>query len=532
MSCYFFILTLVLLLFSCTKVETISQKENFSNSRIQAISDSSAYFLNLDKPTRDAILLKKEGKILSPTKAIRVGDRKLTLEEQIQIKSMTVTPTFPNYHCCNNICLTIPEDPYGLYLPFTDIWDNDIKFIGRYGNDVRQIYYVYVPSNVNVNSKIVVLIHGGGWITGPDPEQVNGWGAAYAPDVLNGTSNKKEYNLVKNLLLQGYVVVAPLYRLVAYGDNNTDILSTPITIKDQVNDIDAAITHVRNNFSTCLWQTPLNTNNIQVLGESAGGNLALLFAYTKANTSYVKSVISIAGPSNMNQFADFVKSKNLIHPNGMQNQGCGIFFSLENYYDYIGFPFFGTNLLTHLPFYSPMDPITDYTNMLITNVTNYSNMNCLISSLNIPFYFQPPNLNPVSQSLRKGDNYNLAQSCVRQIISNPLSAQEFTAISPRFQLNGSRIIPTFIIHGTKDRLVPYTKSTDGMNTALSNFGGLIGVYSNGTFAPTTYIGSNKHLIKLFNDADHSVAEFQQPGYAVNTGASETQIDILNWLNGH
>lgn len=504
------------------------------NSRVGGGLDSAEYYLNMDKPTRDAILFKKSGGILPSTKVIRTGDRKPTAEEQAQIAALAVTPTYPDYHCCNNICLTIPVDPYGFYLPFTDIWGNSIKYIGRYGSDPRQMYYVYIPSNANINSKIVVLIHGGGWITGPDPDQVNGWSSAFAPLDANGqtTTNKQNNNIVKNLLLQGYVVVAPLYRLVAYGNSDPDILATPITVLDQVNDIDAAITHIKANFPTCLWNRPLNANNIQVLGESAGANLALLFAYTKANTSYIKSVISVAGPSNLNQFADFIKSKNLIHPNLRINQGCGIPFSLENYNDFLNFPFFGSNVLTHLPFYAPMDPIADYGKMLITNVTNFGNMNCIITTLNLPFNSPHPDLNPVSPNLRKADYYNLAQSCVRQIITTPLNAPEFSAISPRFQLNNSRVIPTFIIHGTKDRIVPYIKATDGMETALTNIGGLIGIYTNPTYAPTTYSTTPKHLVKKYTNADHGVADFQDPNYANYTGPSQTQLDILNWLNGH
>lgn len=471
----------------------------------------------MDKPTRDAIQFKKSGGILPATKTIRIGDRQPTKDE-LQQMALVVNPTYPNYHCCNNICLTIPEDPYGIYAPFTDIWGNSIKFIGRYGNDPRQMYYVSIPTNATINSKIIVLIHGGGWINGPDPDQVNGWGSALAPDAYPNTSNKQANNLVKNLLLQGYVVVAPLYRLVAYGNNNTDVLATPVTVQDQVNDIDAAILHIKANFPTCLWNRPLNANNIQVLGESAGANLALLFAYTKANTSYIKSVVSIAGPTNLNQFADFVKSKNLIHP--FINQGCNVSLCIDN---------FNNTNLTHFPFYGPLDPISDYSNMLITNVTNFASMSCTITTINNPWLL-PLASPPITT--RKSDSYYLSQSCVRQIISTPLTAPALTAISPRFQLNNSRIIPTFIIHGTKDRFVPYFKATDGMETALTNIGGLIGIYTNPTYAPTSYTTTPKHLVKKYTNADHNVADFQDPNYPTNTGPSQTQTDVLNWFNGH
>lgn len=429
-------LILIIALFtiiSCSKLENSIQqpdnnlnKDKASSSREKGSNtDSITYFLNMDKPTRDAILFKNSGGIMPATKVFRTGDRKPTPEEELEIASL-VNPTYPNYHCCNNICLTIPEDPYGFYSPFTDEWKNNIKFIGRYGSDPRQMYYVYTPNNVNVNSKIVVLVHGGGWISGPDPDQVNGWGATYAPDQLNSTTNKKQYNIVKNLLSQGYVVVSVLYRLVHYGDNSSDILSTPITVIDQVDDIESAVVHIRTSFPSCLWQTPLNADNIQIMGESAGGNLALLFAYTRANTQYIKSVVSVAGPTNMNQYANFVKSKNLIHP--FINQSCGTSFAYDN---------FNNTNFTHFPFYGFIDPPVDYNNMIITRVTNFSNISCGITSINIPWLIPiitPTSNPPLSTTVRRADFYKLAQSCVRQNITNPLTDAAFTAISPRFQL--------------------------------------------------------------------------------------------------
>ena len=515
--------------FSCNKVEDSLQTEIVKNktsknstARKTGSTDSTEYYLDLlnsENPNRDIIKFIKNGGYLPSSKAIRTGDRIPTVEEQSQIAAIG-NPTYPNYHCCNNICLTIPEDPYGFYLPFTDVWGNSISFIGRYGTDPRQMYYVYLPTYVNPNSKIVVMIHGGGWISGPDPDQVNGWGSAYAPDVANSTTNKQANNIVKKLIQQGYVVVSLLYRLVSYGNSNTDILSTPITIPDQINDIDAAITHIKTNFPTCLWQTPLNANNIQLMGESAGAQLALLYTYTRSNTSYIKSVVSVAAPSNMNAFANLLMTKPYTHT-------CSTALVVDNY---------NNTTFTHFPFYSIVDPLTDYTNGVITNVTNYSSISCSITTLNSPWWFVLPLTVP--STARRSDTYFQIESCVRQIITNPSTNAMFTSISPRHKLNAARSIPTFIIHGTKDGIVPYNPpfgipgAADGMSSALTTFGGLIGTYSNGTFAPTTYSSSPKHLIKLYTNANHNVSDFQHPGYSTNTGPSETQVDIVNWLNGH
>lgn len=385
------------------------------------------------------------------------------------------------------------------------------------------MYYVYIPSNVNINSKIVVLVHGGGWITGPDPNVINGWSPAFAPLPI---SNQQQNNLIKNLLTKGYVVVSMLYRLASYGDNNSDILASPIVVQDQINDIDLAISQIHNSFPTCLWQTPLNANNIQIIGESAGANIALMYAYTKANTSYVKSVISVAGPTNINQFADFLNTKSLINP--IISQACGINYPFV--YDNIN----STNF-THYPFYGVYDPNSDVSNLTITGYTNPQNFNCQFSTFNSPWYVV---LLQASQNTnkRRTDTYKQAQSVVRQIITNPLTNVAFTNISPCFNLSSNRIIPTFRIHGTNDELVPYTKATNNMEAALIANGGLIGKYNstgNNILGiptapllpiniPTSYNTlSNKHIIKTYTGAGHGVE------YNI-----QVQPDVLTWLDGH
>jgi acetyl esterase/lipase len=519
------VIMLVLLFISCHKVEDELQSSmnngnsGKSNTRVGK-TDSTDYYMNMDLPTRDIFQYVKNGGTLPSTKLVVTG-------KSTVVSTQLATTPYPDYHCCNNICLTIPVDPYTFYAPFTDTWGNSIKFIGRYGTDPRQMYYVYTPPNTTVNSKIVVLIHGGGWNVGPDPNLVNGWGSTYAPGPLTGnTTNRQQNNIVKNLLSQGYVVVSVLYRLVQSANTTTDIVANPISINDQINDIDAAITHIRSNFPTCLWQTPLNANNIQLMGESAGGHLALLYSYTRANTSYIKSVVSVAGPTNMNQLADFVNNKLLINIALWSSLTCG---TVSNPQDYV-FGNYNDNNFTHLPFYGVYNPDDDATYLTNTGIMNSSNFTCRIKRI-----FSGTTTYPESDNLnkRRTDSYMHAQSLVKQIITNPLTNIAFTNISPCAQLNSSRIIPTFIVHGTKDRIVPYAQATNTMDTRLINTGGLIGTYYSGTNIPAsnTYASTtNKHVIKLYTNADHNVSDFQNP--QTNTGQSETQIDILTWLNGH
>lgn len=528
---------ILLVVCSCNKVDnsTIQGKDNKnvkSSHRTGKGIDTLDVIMNADNPTREVRDFMKNGNILPSTIPVKIGNRQPTKDEFQQMAAIG-NPTYPNYHCCNNICLTIPEDPYGLYAPFNDLWGNPIKFIGRYGNDPRQMYYVYIPNNITSNAKIIVLIHGGGWISGPDPNKVNGFNSSYCNE---GTENTN--NIVKNLLSAGYVVVAPLYRLVAAADNNVDDLLTPVTVLDQVNDIDAAITHVRNNFPTCLWNTgPINANNIQVLGESAGANLALLFSYTKANTSYIKSVVSVAGPTNLNNFTDWIKNKQLplicLPTQTTQN----------NYY-------FGDPILyptkVHFPKYTIYDPsvATSPTNTNITNITNPQSFNCRLNIIKSYIYFFVDIYTPFANgqggvpadniNKRINDSYHVSQYCTRSIIANPLTDNNLQLISPNYVLNSSRIVPTFIIHGDNDWLVPYTTATVNMSSKLTSTGGLIGTYNSTTNnIPSTLnytTQTSKHIIKLYS-ADGTAAFL---GHAWHNVAQhlQTQGDILKWFSQH
>lgn len=508
-----FMSILILLFSSCSKEEqTMLTKDeqgntvSKSNARIAPTTkpyDSATYYLNIGSPVRDIIDYKMRngsGSLISSLLLIGGGGWPPPVTT---CSGITVTGTFVNNPPTGWCGTDVPPT----YVPgMKDFWNNDIWFTAKYGTDQRQMYYIYYPSNKTANSPITVLIHGGGWVSGQDPTKVNGWNSTYTP---SGTEMSN--NIVKNLLAQGYVVIAPLYRLVQYGDNDADILANTISIQDQIDDIDACITHIKTNFPSCL---DLNANSIQLLGESAGAHLALMYAYTKANTSYIKSVVSVAGPTNMNQMANWVKTPPFAFT-------CGNDFMLDN-------P--NTTNYTHFPYYGIYDPNAVGADLIINSVV--SPLTCDVG--NIFKYIIPPFFPTTYPGMSASDNankrvtnsYRLAQSCAKQLISNPLTNATLTSISPCQALNASRIVPTFIIHGTDDWLVPYTKATNTMDTKLSSTGGLIGTYysnsSSSIPASSTYsTTANKHIIKLFNGANHNVANHTQ-----------TQPDILTWFNGH
>jgi acetyl esterase/lipase len=495
------ILSIPLILFSCAKnVEKALDPAN-NNFRLGQGSeiDSLEYYANLGSPTRELTKYLKNGGRLPVTQLMR------------DLRHISPTPKLNSgypYACGDEsypLIITAPPgyDPASRYgnlsgNPFYiyDAFNNPINAIGIYGSDDRNGYYVYSPLSSNENSPIVVLIHGGGWFSGPNPDYVNGWVFPYS-------DNPSSTNLVKDLLNAGYVVVVPLYRLAKYGKDSTEIISNTITWDEQIDDIDDAINHVRDNFPECL---NFNANSIQVLGESAGGHLALMWAYTRTtiSSSYIKSAITCYAPTNLQQYGEYLRDR-------PTKYYCG-----NSYYSICG-----NYILPNLyPFYFYF---------LFTNqyavYNSSSTFDCIpgVTCINTP----PAPLN----DFRVIDStYNLIQSASATLISNPISSSLLNDFSPKHTLSSGRIIPTFIMHSDagSDLLVPYNQATDGMSSKLSSTGGLIATLTtNNASVSYDYPNeTNKHLIKQFPGANHS--------WDNTTSSTKDSIrtNIITWLNGH
>lgn len=134
-----------------------------------------------------------------------------------------------------------------------------------YGSAPAQILDLGLPANRTSNTPLVIVIHGGGWVTG-DKAELN-W-------LLNG------------LKARGFAVANINYRLT---------LNTTDNYKMQLDDVDSAINYT-------LRRSAINTFNGQKLyiaGHSAGGHLSLSYAYTRNATGRIKAVGSLAGPTDL-----------------------------------------------------------------------------------------------------------------------------------------------------------------------------------------------------------------------------------------
>lgn len=132
----------------------------------------------------------------------------------------------------------------------------------KYGEHKRQKADIFLPSNYPENSPVVLLIHGGAWTLG-----------------------KKEHMIqIQKMLFKNNIPTINMnYRLVSK--------SKKITYREQLEDINLVIAK----FNELAQRAELQPNNYILLGESAGGHLALLYGYQ--NPDKVKKIISLSGPT-------------------------------------------------------------------------------------------------------------------------------------------------------------------------------------------------------------------------------------------
>ncbi|WP_312399942.1 alpha/beta hydrolase [Chryseobacterium sp.] len=132
----------------------------------------------------------------------------------------------------------------------------------KYGEHKRQRMDIFLPSDYPKNSPVVLIVHGGAWTLG-----------------------KKEHMIqIQKMLFKNNIPSVNMnYRLVSK--------SKKITYREQLEDISLAITQ----FNSLAEKAKLEADNYILLGESAGGHLALLYGYQ--HPEQVKKIISLSGPT-------------------------------------------------------------------------------------------------------------------------------------------------------------------------------------------------------------------------------------------
>lgn len=130
----------------------------------------------------------------------------------------------------------------------------------KYGEHKRQKMDIFLPAEYSKNSPVVLLVHGGAWKYGRKEHMIN----------------------IQKLLFENSIPSINInYRLV----------SKNITYRDQLEDIHSAI----EKFNSLSEKAELLPDHYIILGESAGGHLALLYGYR--NPERIKKIISLSAPT-------------------------------------------------------------------------------------------------------------------------------------------------------------------------------------------------------------------------------------------
>lgn len=157
------------------------------------------------------------------------------------------------------------EDPYAKYKKKTYREFKNIK----YGNapDGENTFDAYIPQNLKDGAKVIIYIHGGGWSGGDKSE--------FPKQLIEELAGKR-----------GYVVASVNYRLVKNGNNR---------FPAQIEDVKKVIEFISKNARKYKY----NGNEFALMGGSAGGHLAMLYAYGYDEKKQIKAVVDLWGPTDL-----------------------------------------------------------------------------------------------------------------------------------------------------------------------------------------------------------------------------------------
>jgi acetyl esterase/lipase len=142
-----------------------------------------------------------------------------------------------------------------------------------YGNDLQQKMDVYLPAGRTNSTKVIVLVHGGSWVSGSKEDM------GFMVPIIQSQ-------------FPDYAIVNINYRLATPD--------SPMHPK-QINDIELVIEHLENSGYTV-------SDDYAFVGVSAGGHLSMLYGYRHDTEHDVKAIVDIVGP------ADFKDPAYTVHP--------------------------------------------------------------------------------------------------------------------------------------------------------------------------------------------------------------------------
>ncbi|MGS2726495.1 alpha/beta hydrolase fold domain-containing protein [Psychroserpens sp. BH13MA-6] len=161
---------------------------------------------------------------------------------------------------CSDDNNSVTEDPQN-QTPLTYREELNVS----YGNDSDQVFDLYLPANRSLSTKVMVLVHGGGWTSG----------------------DKADMNLLKDLIRQDLPDIAIVNINYRLADEN----NPPFPM--QIDDITTIINMLKTN-----QEDYVISDDFGFIGTSAGAHLSMLWSYAHDANADSKMVASIVGPTN------------------------------------------------------------------------------------------------------------------------------------------------------------------------------------------------------------------------------------------
>jgi len=138
------------------------------------------------------------------------------------------------------------------------------KYDQAYGTGTSRKYDLFLPEGRGRETKLILLVHGGAWVAGD-----KWYNEAYA----------------KSFAASGFAAVSMNYRLA----------SDSVHCQAMLDDIDSMIVCIAGHSGE--WG--IGNGRVALFGYSAGGHLALLYSYSRDMGHNVAAVVSLAGPTDL-----------------------------------------------------------------------------------------------------------------------------------------------------------------------------------------------------------------------------------------
>lgn len=149
---------------------------------------------------------------------------------------------------------------------------------GQFGppTDNQQKINIYIPSNADENSAIILYVNNSGWI-------LNSYDMA--PKLKNNQELSSETDPMGAALKAGYIIISYGCRSRGFEDENGNVIHSPATITDTK----AVIRYLRYNKINVLG----NTERIVITGTSGGGALSAIISASGNSSDYYDSLYEI-----------------------------------------------------------------------------------------------------------------------------------------------------------------------------------------------------------------------------------------------